>query len=272
MQLAGFDVISEEQNNYDAKIYVRYTERTCGQYSLSIMANSGEPGTCIECFILTTHDKLGTIFKADISSRTPYSVGGHVTLYGAAIREFENEFEFKYLGESVAVALSRPPITSGLVEGLISSDASDRKKALQLLERAGWVPKTPEQKAMVAIASANWNDCISIGQPAAEPLSKLLKTRDRAKAAWALGEIGDKYEVNLLLGEIGDKRAVVNRLIETLKHEYVDDTEVKLQVIIALGKLKDNLALETLKNFLNNGNTKVAEAAKEAIENIRSQK
>jgi hypothetical protein len=255
-KIIGLKIVPEDSQLYDATFYIDYKETKGGEY---IGGTFLQRGTNIKCETWLYHEKLDeTVFKVSISGSTPYRVEGSLfggtNIYQAAIRDFENAFEFKHFGELVAIALGNSCDISGLVSELISSEKS---KAVHCLERAGWTPKTPTEKAIWAAANGKWEECVSIGQPAVEPLIKLLKTAERSKAAWCLGEIGDKK--------------AVMPLIRMLEGNYYNN-DVKIAVVIALGKLKDDFALRHLEELVNGGNESLAKAASEAIKNIRSKK
>jgi hypothetical protein len=242
----GLKVIQEDGQVHDATLCIDYKETKGGRYY------GGGFGTNVWCKVWLYHEQLGkTIFKTNLYGSPPSTVRG--SLYSASIRSLKNDFEFKYLGELIAVVLSKPIETSKLVAEL---PYGNRKKAIQLLARANWIPESPVEKAMWAAANERWEECITIGQPAVDPLIKMLNSRvvNKSKVAWVLGEIGDKRAVMPLIDNIG----------------WSDD-RIKLQVIIALGKLKDDRALGLLGEYVNYKNKKIAEAAREAIKMIRSQ-
>lgn len=242
----GFEVVPEDSQVYDATLFIDYKETKGVKYiPFGISTN-------VACKIWLHHEKLGkTIFKAKGYGSPPFRVSG--SLYWAAIKRFKNDFEIEYLGELIAISLNKPIKTSRLVAKL---PYENRRKAVQLLASVNWTPKSPGEKAMWAAANERWEECIAIGEPAVEPLIKMLNSR-----------VGKKAEFARVLGEIGDKRAVMP-LIDNIGSS---SDQIKLQVIIALGKLKDDRALGPLEEFLNYKNKKITDAAREAIINIRSQ-
>lgn len=121
-----------------------------------------------------------------------------------------------------------------LIPILKSEDASIRKSAATILDELGWIAQTITQKASYMVAKRNWNECISLGEPAVEPLIIALKDKNtdvQNEAIETLGKIGDpravaglinilpNFSAAMVLGKIGDPRAI-EPLFAMLKDNY----------------------------------------------------
>jgi HEAT repeat protein len=126
-----------------------------------------------------------------------------------------------------------------LVEALEDTDEDVRRVSLLVLEKLGWKPPDEAQEIRELIASRQWDRLAGMGDVAIEALIETLRSGDedaRLKAAWALGEIGDRRGLDALklaledseasvreksawaLGEIGDPSAV-DALVGVLEDE-----------------------------------------------------
>ncbi|MFC1724742.1 HEAT repeat domain-containing protein [candidate division KSB1 bacterium] len=139
----------------------------------------------------------------------------------------------------------------------------------------------------------NWNDAakglIEIGEPAVEPLIKVLKDKSldewtRRNASWVIGDIKSKNAVDPLieilndagfdpqirahaanaLGKIGSKRAV-DLLAQAVESEHLS---IRTSAVLALGRLKSEKAIGPLVKSLNDENWMVRINAVGGLGNI----
>jgi HEAT repeat protein len=153
------------------------------------------------------------------------------------------------------------PAISNLLQ---DHDETVQIAAWQTLERFGWKPNSPEEKARVHIINQEWEKVLLLGNAAHQPLLKMLSHHSaaaRKEAAWCLGKINDpgfleplsqllsdknwpvRYEAVLALTKI-DGDSAAKKLIKALDDSCV---EVRLGVVRAAVKLRDNSGLILLQ-------------------------
>ncbi|MFX0163096.1 MAG: HEAT repeat domain-containing protein, partial [Candidatus Hodarchaeota archaeon] len=118
-------------------------------------------------------------------------------------------------------------------------------------------PEDDTAKVYYLIAKEQWDKLVRLGEPAVEPLIQALKDKDidiRSRAAEALVEIGEP---------------AVEHLIQALKDE---DRYVRRYTAWTLGEMGDKRAVEPLTQALNDGDNRVREALKAALEKIKGKK
>jgi len=224
LERVGFKVVSEESDSYDATLFIDYEETKGGEYI------GGGYGTRIGC-ALKLHDKTDNLlFEKEMLASTSFMVRG-TTLYMDAVKDFESEVYFKYLGEIIATKFGVGDEVSVLITALKDEDSDVRRKAAEVMDEIG--------DARVV-----------------EPLIQALKDEDgsvRSNAAFALGEIGDKRAVEPLIQTLGDENNTIRR-----------------RAAEALGKIGDERAVEPLTNALEDEISLVQKAAREALEKIQA--
>jgi HEAT repeat protein len=89
----------------------------------------------------------------------------------------------------------------------------------------------------------------------------------RARAAWGLGEIGDKSAVDKLTQTLFELQTDEIGMIGTWYHAK-HYSEIRQQIVRALGKIGGSKATETLNNVLDDKDFVVAGFAKKALEDI----
>jgi HEAT repeat protein len=148
-----------------------------------------------------------------------------------------------------------------LIPFLYQSSSSLRNSAAKALNQLGWQPSNADEKITFAVALEDWDQCISFGAAAVNPLIAILTdTRVSVMAATALGKIGDvraveplipllrysdeniRYTAIEALGSIADPRAVVP-LIDVLRDRKEN---VRIMAINSLGKIGDLRAVDAL--------------------------
>jgi HEAT repeat protein len=178
-----------------------------------------------------------------------------------------------------------------LVAALGDKEKWVRQHAAIALGQLGWKPVDETQRVSLAIAQRDWDQTVSLGLAAVEPLVAALGDKDsgvREQAAEALGRIGDSRAVEPLvaalgdkeslwsglvrryaaeaLGRIGDNRAV-GPLVATLEDKEDRDWVRRRNAAEALGRIGDNRAVEPLIATLEDkeDNVRVRYAAAEAL-------
>jgi len=229
LERAGFKVVSEESDSYDATLSVDYKETEGLKYS------PGGTGTSIRCN-LTLRDKTdNSLFEKEIFTGTSAWVEVGRSLYEDAVRNFENEPYFKYLGEIIATKFGVSDEVSVLISALKDRDGGTRCKAAAALE----------EKRLGEIGDTR----------AVEPLIQVLKDKDKDVRLTAAR----------VLGVIGDARAVES-LIQALRDE---ERVVRMNAATALGRIGDKRAIEPLTNALEDEWSFVQKAARKALEEIQ---
>lgn len=128
---------------------------------------------------------------------------------------------------------------------------------------------------------------VRIGKPAVDPLLQVLNDVNwfvRANAICALAEMKEQRIVEpciralndvhygvrgvaaIALGELGDRRAVIP-LIQSLNDEH---PYIRREAAFALGSFEDISAIEPLTRVLNDKYSYVQDAAKQALEHIKT--
>jgi len=263
LEIAGFEVVSEESASYDATLFIDYEEKMGSWYTGDTESCRG---TEIKC-ALKLYDKADNLlFEKEISTSTDYVVnflGDELkfgTLYRNAINNFENSVYFKHLGVFILIKLGVGDEVSMLVFSLGNKNSDVRRSAAEALKE--------------------------IGEPAIEPLIEALKDKDsdvQSGAAYALGYIGDsaieplisalkdkdsdvRYYAAEALGK-SEKLRAVEPLIEALEDE---EGFVRWRAALALGEIGDNRAIEPLNEALKDEDERVREAAEWALEEINA--
>ena len=88
------------------------------------------------------------------------------------------------------------------VAALDDADAIVRQAAMRGLDRRGWEPKTPSQKALWYAARGHWDDVSERGDERFNVLVAALKVADRRgleEVAWMLARLGDPRAVRPML-------------------------------------------------------------------------
>lgn len=166
---AGFKVVPQGSDVYDARLLVNYKEKKGGLYT------SGDYGTVIECNLKLYDKNQSMILERDISASTPTETW--TDLYKSAIFHFDYEVYILYLGEIIASKFGVSDEVSVLIEALKYDIYNTRQSAAEALGKIG-------------------------DARAVEPLIKALEDKEwevQKSAAEALGEIGDARAIEPLI-------------------------------------------------------------------------
>ncbi len=229
LERAGFEVVSGESDSYDATLLVDYKETEGFKYS------PGGTGTSIRCNLILRDKTDNSLFEKEIFTGTSPWVESGRSLYEDAVKNFENEPYFKYLGEIIATKFGVSDEVSVLISALKDRDSGTRCKAAAALE----------EKRLGEIGDTR----------AVEPLIQVLKDKDkdvRLTAARVLGGIGDARAVEPLIQALTDEERVV-----------------RMNAATALGRIGDKRAIEPLTDALEDEWSFAQKAAREALEKIQ---
>lgn len=95
-----------------------------------------------------------------------------------------------------------------LISLLEGNDSNLSQKAWKALEARKWQPTNDRQRAFVAVAKYNFEECIRLGEIAVEPLVYLLEAKDINFSKWAaqaLGKLRSKRAIAPLVKSLGDQ-------------------------------------------------------------------
>jgi HEAT repeat protein len=183
--------------------------------------------------------------------------------------------------EAAAKALGEigAPAMEPLIAALTDKHEDVRWIAAEALDKIGWLPDERANGAAYWVAKREWDQCVMIGAPAAEPLIDVLQ--DKAKdVRWAAAEALDKIGWLPDEGDIGAAYWVAKRewdrsvkigapAVEPLTNALKDrESAVREAAARALGKIDDPRALEPLIAALQAKESDVRKAAARALGRI----
>ena len=176
------------------------------------------------------------------------------------------EIEYKKL---VALVKSGDKETiEPLIKPLQNEDWESRVRAVEVLDKLGWVPKNDIEKAYYLIAKQKWGELLELGEIAVDVLIKTIEVVDFddvwCDLIYALGRTGHPKAIELLtrllkessevyiaagilsaLSRIRDEK-VVEPLMDGLDYISSTDVDVSGAVLRALGEIGDMRALDCL--------------------------
>lgn len=171
-----------------------------------------------------------------------------------------------------------------LVTVLSDHDGAVRRRGALALDMIGWEPQSDQHRALRAVALANWEEAMSLGTAAIEPLFIALRHGGwsaRQYAVEALGVIGTVCAVEVLVTALADRDRGVRRravkalamigeeAVEPLIHALSNtDQEVRRQVAEVLGMMRDIRAVESLIAALEDRDSGVRWQAADALGKI----
>jgi len=143
-----------------------------------------------------------------------------------------------------------------LKQALCDREPKIRKDVAGILRNRGWTPKNDVEQAYYLIAQSDWNELITLGEPAVKPLIKALDFEfyvgDKGKAAKALGDIGGPV--------------ACEALIQALSNQ---DRTLRDAAAVSLGGIRDQRALEPLIKALNDKDRFVRQSAARSLGKLR---
>ena len=251
---AGFSILPQNAKNHDATFYIDYRETKGGDYILM------GKGTNITCDVWLNQDQIGDIiYKKKFWGRTPSRVRmsgfSRSPLYQSAVEDFEDQPGFKFIVQSLQIALNQRPRLSPIIKELRSGkDFRTIKEAIKILNKANWKPKSISDRSLWSAANEEWNVCVSIGSAAVPSILRMLSYFPSKEGFISLGQIGDS-SASIPITKIIQRKYMAN--------------DVKISAVETLGKIGDDWALKTLSNLLKKNDPNVMEAARKSIEAIK---
>ncbi len=124
---------------------------------------------------------------------------------------------------------------TGILVNLLSSPNSfARKIAAKTLARVKWVSRNKQEQAAYFIAAQQWSKCVSLGEPAVQPLLLILKDED-----WRI-----QLQVVEALGRIKNPQALSP--LSEIFNDPTNHLDVRLAVVEAFGRIPGDQALASL--------------------------
>ena len=174
-----------------------------------------------------------------------------------------------------------------LIQALKDINSRVRFGAAEALDKIGWQPKDDAERIQYLIAKHEWNELVTFGELAVEPLIRTLEYENRytvytrKEAAKALGQIKDKRAVEPLCRALKDeivevRKEAINALgrigepgVESLCQALKDENyEVRKEAIKALGRIGEP-GVESLCQALKDENYEVQKEAAKALGQIK---
>ncbi len=181
-----------------------------------------------------------------------------------------------------ALGVIKAPEAIEPLVAMLKHGQADAQLAAEALDALNWRPMNPAERVLFAFTRGRYDDPVSDGAAAVEPLIAALadnKVVVRRSAARALGLIGDQRAVVPLiglvkddhpevrenvyraLGELGDERALDALIVGNND----DNLEARGAAVTALGALKHPRALEALMASARHGDNHIRGSAIEAM-------
>ncbi|MDP8233546.1 MAG: HEAT repeat domain-containing protein [Candidatus Saelkia tenebricola] len=181
------------------------------------------------------------------------------------IRRYSGEIILELLKDKdndirrIAAKTAKPYLGAKAIEPLIAvledTDKYVRFCAAESLEYLHWKPLNNSEKVIYLRAKQKWDEIISMGEIAIEPLINFLQNNDN----------DDQMNIVDALGRIGDARAVLP-LIEVLQDKnYYYFIETTLE---AIGKIGDTRAVEPLLEILKDSNGNIRKNVVETLVSV----
>lgn len=205
----------------------------------------------------------------------------------AAVADAEAEVRLAAVKALRALKTMRSDVAvKALVSALDDDNPEVAGHAAHALRQLGWEPQTPLEGALFRIGLGRFDQAITFGAVAIEPLARLTRNAPFhlcIRAIEALSHTGDPQAVRPLLdclkhnedivrscaagalGQIGDARAV-EPLLLALKEQ---NKQIVLAACGSLAKLCDHRAVEPVIELLSHGSGDVRVAALETLGKLR---
>lgn len=183
-------------------------------------------------------------------------------------------------------AMASPKAIPALVAVLLDPAGQVAWQAAKALQELRWEPNTDAERASWHLAVSQFEDAVSFGAAAVEPLTRLTRANEFQRcirAVESLAKVGGAPSVKPLLdclsnkdftvrsaaatalGEVGDARAI-DPLVLALKDSH---HQVCLASCISLGKMGDQRAVEPIIRLLSHGAPDVRAAAVSSLGKLR---
>jgi hypothetical protein len=189
----------------DGMLVVEYVESKGSGYSTLILDKPRAWGTDItfKWSLLSLTDG-STLFTMDASTSTPSSGVSINKLHEASIERFKALPQYRLACSVVATILGSRTEAAKLLAWAV-----DDVKGVTALEKAGFKPTTPREKAFWAVARHQWSELDQAGSVAAEPLTMFIQSYVRGT------DSGSRSLHSASSKEISELNSAVNSLATT---------------------------------------------------------
>jgi len=307
LKAAGIEILSNDAKSADGIVLVEYAEDV-DRAEASAGGTIARPEE-VSCRVSLLNLKRKHSYQlGSISVSTNYDARNTKSLYAPVLEAMQKSEEFAIMGPRVAATLGRTVSIGGLIPSIIKFEL--QPAIVEIVTDADYEPTNPVELAYLAIVTGKFDECVSLGKPAVEPLGKYLaeelkSTKDYAEsmnriaeAAAALGKIGDKAaskDLRAVLKTFQPKDKPTKRKVsEDAIGEFnlgaagedpdyydsegmVDSEEgaaavnkATIAVIEALGKVGDAFALVEINRYTSDGREEVAKAAQVAKSELQA--
>ena len=255
----GIKAMDSEGPGRDASLEVTVEERRGKPYA------PGGFGTDIVLRVVLRRPGQEPLLSLALGGSSPASAplpgpDADAALRAAAVESLKGGAAYRQVEHLAGAALGLPSSLSKVTGLALLPELRD--VSLELLSRASYQPANPSEQAALAAARKDFDECVSIGPAAVEPLLAVLEAESgphRARAARALGEIGDRRA-----------GAGLRRCLSGWSGAgSPGETEACLAVLEAIGKVGDEEALPELDRVAAAAPRKISRAASDAAEAIR---
>jgi HEAT repeat protein len=142
----------------------------------------------------------------------PRAVDATVAALTGLLRDKSATLGITLSAATVLAEIGDPRAVDALVSALQDSRPRVRETAAELLKRLEWAPSDDRERALLAIVDDNWDEVVSCGTAAFEPLSLLLRAREPCHlpnhviASW--GASGNPRVAGLIIASLAHPRIV----------------------------------------------------------------
>jgi hypothetical protein len=204
---SGVGVIRDEKEAHDGTVFITYEESQGAAYGMGFTVMFH--GTKILCTV-KVEDAAGkeVLPELAMTGDTP-SVVAIEEAYSSAVSDLTHGQRYRELGDLVAASLKEKAAAGRLVQFLINPEMRDAVAGV--FERSGYELTAPREKAYLALASDDLDECVKIGAPAVEALIRYLNQSGdydypkdwaaKGKILTALAKINDPVAVSVVRRE-----------------------------------------------------------------------
>lgn len=163
----------------------------------------------------------------------------------------ETEMSVRQAALGALAKIDHQRATGTFLRALDDADLNIRQAAGWALRKISWQHLNASQKARVAIIRTAWEEVVTFGAAAVEPLEVAFRSgthRTRTEAAEALGKIGTEEAISTLVAMLSDftfdqsAREIVGRTLRRYCGSELSDSQQAL-ICIALGEWTDVVTL-----------------------------